>query len=212
MGSVTRVVLGIVIALAGCESSPLPGPARVLGLPGVADWTRVEDVTDRAGFLDTMLRGENLVRRLYFPGTETCRAIVLPDAEIEYVRGGKWGVVRNEAGVCEPVGIGLLQGWRDRRPRPVERRTPRSQASFTLFYQDEEVALVRGRFPLANRIGWVGGEDTIAVIPRRPECQGPLESGVSTMEYRISGRHPFLLGPGQGRCPIIGFIRPPPGP
>jgi hypothetical protein len=172
----------------------------------------VEEVTDRAGFLDTVLRGENLVRRLYFPPTETCQAILVRDADVEYVRSGRWGVVRSEAEVCEPVGIGLLAQWRDRSNRPVGRRTPRGQATFTVFYQDEEVALARGRFPVANFLGWVGADDTIAVIPRRPECRGPLESGASTMEFRISGRHALLLAPGQNPCPIVGLIRPPPGP
>jgi hypothetical protein len=171
----------------------------------------VEEVTDRAGFLDTLLRGENLVRRLFFPGTDTCRAIMTPDAEVEYVRSGKWGQVRSVAGACEPVGIGLLQGWRDRGPRPRDRRVPKSQVTFKLLYHDEEVALVRGRFPLTNRLGWVGGEDTIAVIPRVPDCQKPLEQGIASMEYRISGRDPLILIVDKGRCPIIGLIRPAPG-
>jgi hypothetical protein len=182
----------------------------------------VTDVVARGDYLDAKLMGAGvdhlggrLVRpgmalRFFFPREPTCQAVLLPGAEEEYVKAGKLGRVRSESGVCDPVGVASLRAWRDRRPRGRQDRirVPRSQAVFKPIYRDEEIVLVRGRFPLASRIGWVGEHDTIAAIPRRPECEKVLERGAASLEYRVAGQDPFRLIEDKGYCPVVGFIQP----
>jgi hypothetical protein len=184
----------------------------------------VTDVIERGDYLDVALVGggggeyaggrvarRGLALRFFFPREPTCQGVLVPETDVEYVEGGPLGRVRSANGECEPVGIASLKAWRDRRPRPPQDRLriPRSQAVFKPLYRDEQLVLVRGRFPLANRIGWVGGDDTIAAIPRRPECENVLERGVASLEYRVVGEDPLRLIEDKGYCPIIGLIYPP---
>jgi hypothetical protein len=183
------------------------------------------DVIERGDYLDATLvgaggaeyAGGRVVRpgpalRFFFPREPICRGVLVPETDVEYLEGGQLGRVRSANGACDPVGIASLRAWRDRRPRPRQDRLriPRSQAVFKPIYRDEQLVLVRGRFPLANRIGWVGGDETIAAIPRRPECANVLERGVASMEYRVVGEDPLRLIEDKGYCPIIGLIYPPP--
>ena len=209
----------VAVTLAGCSSTRIEG---ALGLPGAETPVRVTDVVGRGDYLEATLLGTGaehlggrvmrpgLALRFFFPWEPTCRGVLVPEAEVAYVEGGRLGRVRSAKGECDPVGIGSLRAWRDRRPRRREDRLgiPRSQAVFEVIYRDEEVALVRGRFPLANRFDWVGGNDTIAAIPRTPECERVLERGVAALEFRVRGDDPLRLIEDRGYCPVIGLIHP----
>jgi hypothetical protein len=77
-----------------------------------------------------------------------------------------------------------------------------------VIYRDEDVALLRGRFLLAARITWRGGDDTIAVVPSSAECSAILERDTASLEFRDSGPEPFRLIVDRSVCPVIGFVRP----
>lgn len=147
-------------------------------------------------------------RSLLFPASETCRRLLQVDSIVQYLPGGLTGSIRRDGHACEAVGIAALREWRDRRPRPARRRmgADRAQATYRIAFEQENMAIVRGRFPLAGRVGWVGGEDTLALIPRTAGCAGVLERQVSSMEYRDAGPIALLLVSKLG-CPIEGFAR-----
>jgi len=59
---------------------------------------------------------------------------------------------------------------------------------------------------LAARISWQGGDDTLALIPRSPECSEALARDVSTIQFRNIGPVALQLV-GKPGCPIAGFAR-----
>jgi len=71
------------------------------------------------------------------------------------------------------------------------------------------VALLRGNFPLAGYLGFAGVSDVVAVVPQSPECQGSIESGVASMEYRGKGSRALVLLGGDAPCQMRGLIQPP---
>jgi len=85
---------------------------------------------------------------------------------------------------------------------------PRAQATFRTLYEDEDVVLLRGRFPLASRIGWSRGDDSVVVVGNVERCRGPVEKGVASMEYRQAGRNTLTLVGVGGLCRIEGLIQP----
>jgi hypothetical protein len=100
---------------------------------------------------------------------------------------------------------------RARQPRGDNLRSspvPRAQASFRTLYEDGDLVLLRGRFPLAFHVGWAGGDDSVAVVDNVARCRGPIESGVASMEYRPSGRNTLALVGSGGLCRIEGLILP----
>jgi hypothetical protein len=118
-------------------------------------------------------------------------------------------LVRGDAR-CEALGIGSLREWRDRRPRDEYARSivPSAQASYREIYRDEEVAFLRGNFPLAYKLGFAGLGDVIAVVPLTPVCQPPLQRETATLEFFEAGRNVLTLSSAEGRCNLEGLIRP----
>ena len=178
------------------------------GVPGSARESRVAYVTQRGAYLDAVLEGPDSTLRFFFPADETCREMLRKETWVEYVNLGTLGEVRRAELTCTPVGIASLEAWRSRRGRRLEGPLPRSPVSFRVVYQDEEYVLARGRFPLASRIGWSGGDDSLALIPRIAACVPVIARGTGSMEFRVAGRDPFILVSAEGRCPIEGFVRP----
>ena len=84
----------------------------------------------------------------------------------------------------------------------------RAQADYRKIYEDSQVAFLRGRFPLASKVGWVGLDDLIAVVPKIPNCEAPLSRNTSSMEYYPAGRYVLTLVSYRGQCPIQGLITP----
>jgi hypothetical protein len=193
-------------ALAACAGDQ---PLRFLGLPGSATATEVTEVVPRAGYLDVRLGAQ----RFFFPADAECQALLAPGARVYYVEGGVLGRVEGEEaeeGACEPVGVGSLQAWRDRKPRPSSSRpNPRAQIVYREIYRDEEVAFLRGRFPLASHAR-LRGDDIIAVISAHEPCLETAGTGrqTGTMEFRQAGRDPFRAFLGASACPISAFVLP----
>ncbi len=192
--------------LAGLSGTPDEAAAQ---LPGMTRTYQVEHVVRRGPYLDAMLVGAKPELRFFFPADETCTALVRAEASVEYVSEGPFGKLRGGEAVCEPVGIGSLRTWRDRGPRGQRgEMIPRSRATFSVVYEDEQVAFARGRFLLASRVGWTSGADTLAVIPVTAVCSPILKRGQASVEFRPAGPRPFSLVTREGHCPIEGFIRP----
>jgi hypothetical protein len=85
---------------------------------------------------------------------------------------------------------------------------PRAQASLREeLYRDDELVLVKGRFPLASYVGWSGGSSTIAVLPVGGVCEAPIRDGVASLEYRDSGDRVLSLVTSDGLCSLIGLVK-----
>jgi hypothetical protein len=199
------LAFAIVPCLAGCGSTAL----WQLGF-GSGKGFVVERVQPRGPFLEVDLSG-GFALRTYVPPSEDCAFVLAPEKKITYVERGS-GRFEREDRACDAAGIGEPNISRGRQPRssaPGSSAIPRAQATFGVLYEDADVLLLRGRFPLAHLVGWAGGADSVAVVPNEENCQGAITGGVASMEYRASGRISLaLVGPG-GLCPIVGLIRPP---
>ena len=203
------VVPGLAAALSLCAT-----PQKTsfqLGLPGSQIGMTVARVVPRGPYLEAALRAPGLDLVVYAPADATCREVLADERQIEYRSGGTGGSFERAGQRCEAAGIGSLDEWRRRRPQPRTRSpVPSAPANYRVIYEDAEIALARGRFPLAGLLGWVGGDDTVAAIPRTPVCQEPLQSGVGTMQYFPSGREVLALTAKGGLCPIVGLLVPVP--
>ena len=202
------VRIGLAVALVlGCGGQG-PRMEEPSGLPGVSTAYQVTLVAPRGSYLDAMLERESSSLRLFFPASDVCRRVIRIEALVEYRATSVPGTVRNTQEECEAVGIGSLRFWRDRRPRQSRQVIPRGNAEFRRVYQDSELTLVRGRFPYANQVGWAGGWDTIAALPRNAACDALVARGSASIEFRHAGPEAFRLVTGEGRCTIEGFLRP----
>jgi hypothetical protein len=168
----------------------------------------VESVVERGPYLDVQISQRGSPWRYFVPAQEPCRSLLKAEAPIEYVSLGPLGQFQSGQVVCDPIGIGSLAKWRDQRPRPMVGPLPARQADYRVEYQDQDVAMLRGRFPLLGLIAWPGMGDTIVVLPQTPPCQRLLQQGTATIEYRVAGPDPYVLLAGDQRCPIQGLIQP----
>lgn len=147
-------------------------------------------------------------RRFIAPASEVCARVLAPATTLTYSKHGTFGLFTREGEECEPVGIGSLAAWRDDRPRAPGRPAPRQTARFALYHRGENVVMVRGRFPFANRLGIAGAYDLVALLPDSEVCQRPIERGEAAIEFRDAGDEPFRLIGSEGTCPILGFAAP----
>jgi len=196
---------------AGCNVSKNAWQA---GIPGWKTSLHVTSVTPRDGYLDVLLERQGMQLRSFAPNSEVCRRVLQHDQPVTFVESGPSGGFRKGDQDCRAAGIGSLAAWRSRRGRATTSASPvpRAQASYRTVYSDSDVVLLRGRFPLANRIGFTSFDDAIAVVPNTEICQAPIESGVASMEFRDRGRQVLSLVSTNGLCPIVGLIRPTPAP
>jgi len=199
--------LCVAVATLGCLSNR---NKFLLGVPGTSVPVSVSQVKHRMGYLDTTLHGEGWTFRTFLPPTEACGRAVAKETGARWLSGGTHGILERDGQSCESVGIGSLDEWRKRRGRPQRTHTPipSGHARYQKVYEDEAVVFLRGRFPLLGYLGWVGGEDTIAVVPKLRVCDKPIERGQATIEYFMTGRNVLTLGSKDGRCPIEGLIKP----
>jgi hypothetical protein len=184
--------------------------ASTLGLP-----TRVPaEVTllaERDGrYLDVAVATQRSELRFFFPTDATCRAVVSGEGPAAWSSQGPYGRLHRGEDSCDPVGLLALPAWQQRRPRQASAPVLRDTARYEIVYTDEDLFVARGRFPLAGRVGWAGGYDTLAIFPNVPECEGLLVRGSASMEYRDSGRQPLVLLDDRERCPFLGFAMPVP--
>jgi hypothetical protein len=189
---------------AGCTADQFLVQA---GIPGTSTPARATLIAERAGYIDAVLETGGTAYRFLFPDNDECRSLLEEEAELRYAHLGPLGRVTREEQRCDPVGLLSLAEWRDRRPRRESPAAiPREQATFEVYYSDDELVFARGRFPLAFEIGWAGGVDTIGVFPNREPCASILAEGVASMEFRPAGKRTFSLVTDSGLCPIEGFV------
>ena len=181
-----------------------------LGLLGTSLEMSVVRVIPRGPYLEVWLRAPGLDLVSYAPADPTCSGVLVEEQRIAYRSGGTGGSFERAGERCDAAGIGTLAEWRDRRPRPRSRSpVPSAPARYQVIYEDDQIALARGRFPLAGGIGWRGGADTVAAIPKTSVCRGPLESGAAAMLYYPTGPDVLALSAEGGPCPIAGLLLPP---
>ena len=137
-----------------------------------------------------------------------CRNLLRVEAVVDYVSLGPLGQFQSGGVACDPTGIGSLAAWRDQRPRPEVGPLPARQANYRLEYQDKDLAMLRGRFPLLGLIGWPGMGDTLVLLPQTQPCQALIQRSVATIEYRVAGPDPYVLLDDDERCPILGLLQP----
>jgi len=183
------------------------------GIPGARASAEVALVAERGDWLDVTSRSGGRETRFFVPNDEDCRSLFTTGQTVTYSNsGGRFGGFQAGLRTCDPVGILSLTQWRDRRPRRQNASViPRSRAELReRVYLDEEVVLVRGRFPQAAQIEITGTSDLIAVIPNSPECHGLEFPSDASMEFRPAGRQAFALINGRRICPLLGFVLVPP--
>jgi hypothetical protein len=208
-GAALAIALAVALGIAGC--SGWRKTTWELGMGGFGMELFVVHLDERGPYLDVGLAGHGLDLRSFAPASEVCRAVLRPEAVVDYVERGIAGRFEREGQSCDAVGYGepLVRGAR--KPRAGNLQTspiPRAQATFRTIHEDADVVLLRGRFPLASKIGWAGGEDSVVVVDNVARCRGPVEKGVASMEYRPAGRNTLALVGDKGLCRIEGLIRP----
>jgi hypothetical protein len=209
------VSIGVAATVAGCLALACTTDELVVqsGIPGARASAAVALVAERGDWLDLTSQSGGRETRFFVPNDEACRSLFAGEQVVTYSNsGGRFGSLQAGDQTCSPVGVLSLAQWRDRRPRRQSASIiPRSRAEFReRVYLDEDLVLIRGRFPQAAQIEIVGTDDLIAVIPNIPECQGFEVPGESSIEFRATGRQPFTLINGRQLCPLLGFVLVPP--
>lgn len=199
------IALGLALGCGGPAGPRAELPAR---LPGSSTSYRVEASVERGDYLDVLLARPGQTLRFFFPADAACRAVLRPEAEVAYRSVSLLGRVSSADGECDSVGIGSLRVWRDRRPRQSRDVLPSGNAVYRRVYRDADLTLVRGRFPTANQIGWAGGWDSLAALPRSPACDALADRGNASVEFRVAGPEPYRLTSGGEPCPIDAFLKP----
>jgi len=171
----------------------------------------VESVVARAGYLDVWLSGHGIRMRSFAVDDPTCGRVLARGKEVGYLERGIGGRFHRGEERCDAVGIGDPRMQRSNMPRSTGGGgvIPRGQAVFQTLYEDEEVLMLRGRFPLSNRVGWGGGVDSVALVANDGTCRAAIQGGVASIEFRASGRNTLALVAPSGLCRIEGLLLPP---
>jgi len=211
-GSVSACRVALIVA-AACAAVPSCSTRNLFlaGVPGAHTPLHVQSLVVRGEVLDATLVGEGITLRTFAPRTPECRAVLAPEASVDYVARGAWGELEGSGRACPAIGIGTLPLWRDKQPDPIGldgTPVPREQASYRPVYSDESVIFLRGRFPLAGLLGWTGSDDTIAVVSHVPACQDVFTRRTASMQYYPNGEPVLGLVSGDTLCPIQGLVQP----
>jgi hypothetical protein len=184
------------------------GTAGCSTFPGSTNSWTVTSVVERHGYLDVSFSTGESTRRFFTAATDPCKSLLHVEAVVQYVNLGPLGQFQAGSATCVPAGIGSLAAWRDARPRPQVGPLPSKQANYTLEYQDKDVAMLRGQFPLLGLIAWPGMGDTLVVLPQSATCQALIPAGVATIQYRDAGPAPYVLLDNRSLCELVGLIQP----
>lgn len=204
----TRAGVALLVGLGCAQTKEIGRKAAWEFVPVGSRDVTVAKVGAHGPYLLAEMRGEAGDVDFLVPATEPCARLLRPEAGVTYSKQGNFGRFSGEGDVCDPVGIASLAVWRDRHPRARGRPLPLSTARFAVIYRDDELVMLRGRFPFTGRVGIPGGHDIVAVLPNSEICQGPIEKGEASIEFRDAGKVPFRLMAGRGFCPILGFAAP----
>jgi hypothetical protein len=168
---------------------------------------------ERVGpYLMTEFRSGSALLTFFAPAAdEACAQLLRPEATVTYRKHGNFGRFEDDELRCDPIGVGSLAAWRDRRPRDTRDASilPRAHASFRELERDNGMALVRGRFPLASRVGIPSGFDLVAILPVSPPCERPISRGSGALEFLPAGNTAFRIVGEGAPCPVLGFAFPP---
>jgi hypothetical protein len=180
------------------------------GMPSMKTGMPVERVVERGGYLEAHLLLGKTPLAAYTAPTENCRAVFVEGDVVTYVDNGPRGVYRRGELECQSLGFGNLALWRDRSSRSTRSGAviPREPAWFKVTHEDDEVIYLQGSFPLASRFGFTEPRDLTAILPNVSICQGAIEGGNSSMEYRSKGAQAYTLTGPNGLCVIEGFAAP----
>jgi hypothetical protein len=162
-------------------------------------------------YLEAQFRSRSSVLTFFAPAHDPgCAQLLRPEVTLVYRRHGNFGRFEDGDVRCDAVGIGSLAAWRNRRPRDPRRSTmvPRASATFREIGRDGDVVLVRGRFPLASRVGIPASFDLVAFLPAAPECERPLARGAGSLEFVPAGQQAFRIVSDNTTCPVLGFAMP----
>ncbi len=204
----SRLALGLVVLVAagGCSSKS----AFQSGIGRTGD-LMVTNAIERGDYLDVTIAGDGVAMRVFAPTGGGCQALLAPESLVQYSSRGPGGRFTRGEDQCDATGIGDPFVNRMRQPRGQSARSspvPRAQANFRKIFEDDEVILLRGQFPLTFHVGWAGGADTVAVVRNDEMCQGPASRGVASIEFRPAGRNTLSLVGSGGLCRIDGLIIP----
>ncbi len=160
--------------------------------------------TPRGSYIDATLLLDSGAWRFLFPRSATCAEVLVPEAPISYQRRGHFGrVISSDGASCDPVGIGTLRRWRGSR-RPGE-GPPSSAARFEIIHEDAQVLLLRGRFPVASRLGVPNTFDVVAMVANDEVCAPVARSGAGSLVFWPSGSRVLQLS----ACPVLAVAMPP---
>jgi hypothetical protein len=81
---------------------------------------------------------------------------------------------------------------------------PSSPARWSILHKDAQVYLLRGRFPVASRLGVANTFDVVVMVANDDVCKPVAESGEATLVFRQSGSRVLDLG----QCPVIAVATP----
>jgi hypothetical protein len=169
----------------------------------------VQSVSVVGPYLVADLVGRQERLRVMAETVGACAYLLRPEVRVGYARSGNFGRVFAGEESCSLAGIASLEAWRDRQPRGrTTEVVPRASARFERVHEDERWLLVRGRFPLAGRIGIPAGFDLVALLPNDDACRDVATRGEATLEYRIAGRDPYRMLASGRACAIAGFAMP----
>jgi hypothetical protein len=203
--------LALAALVLGCAQAGEVG--RELGAelnPFGASTATVVAVSEHGPYLVADLRGRRANLRFLAPARdEVCRRLLSPESRLTYRKYGVFGRFERDGEGCVASGVDSLAAWRDRRPRAGGRPLPRATVRFSEISRDDSYVFVRGRFPLASRVGIPGGYDLVAMLPNSEGCAGPLARGEASMEFHDAGPEPYRLMVEGGSCPVLGFATPP---
>jgi hypothetical protein len=178
-----------------------------LGLPVDRGQADIVEVVAHGAYLVATLENQNARFRFLFPTTPECTRVVQAPGLVEYWREGRIGEVVRGVTKCKAVGIGSLEAWRDRNPRPLKFSADEN-ARYTPIFVDDEVLMLRGSFPQTSYIGWSPNDDTVVIVPRNPGCEEVANEGQGALRFHASGFPAFTLSGARSHCAVIALADP----
>ncbi|RIL03088.1 MAG: hypothetical protein DCC71_15490 [Proteobacteria bacterium] len=200
----------VAAALPGCETArdAASSAAYELNPFGATDLS-VQALSLHGPYLLAVVAGRDERMRLLAPVSDVCVRVLQPEARVRYAKSGAFGRIGRDGEACDAAGVASLEQWRDRQPRQrIESVVPRATARWEPLFRDERWIFVRGRFPLASKIGIAAGYDLVAMLPADAACSAAAERREATLEFRQAGRTPYRLLVGERSCPVEGFALP----
>ncbi len=203
------LLIGLV---AGCDATRRTARGVEQGLnPFAASKISILRLDRHGPYLLVEFRSRRALLTILAPADdEVCARMLRPEASLVYRKQGNFGRFEHDGEQCDPVGVGSLAAWRDRQPRGASGGSliPRRAARFREIDRDESVVLVRGRFPLAGRVGVPNGQDVVALLPNEPVCARAIETGTASLEFFPTGRQALRLVGDRASCPVLALALP----